>query len=372
LPDPLALAAALLATAVVGMPCAPLAVHGASSVVSDAAVQVVASDAASKNVDIRIDDERVTESSGLALSVRHPHTVWTVNDSGDIARVFAIDTQTGKTVGVHTFDAPVRDVEALAITRQGRMLVADIGDNGGERTVVRVFWFDEPSLGKTSGDWASWELSYPDGPHNAEALAVDPASGRVLVVTKERPGGIYALPAAPSRKGVNRLTKVGTAPDIATDAVFLPDGSGLAVRTYTSLVVLDPDTWRVTSSRLLPLQPQGETLALAPDRTGLLVGSEGRHSLIQQVRVPAPAGSPSPTTAPSPTDPAPTPSASGGLPHTTASDVATTVGEPRATGDVETGVLEVNRGELLTGLGACAGLVALAFLIARLAGRGRR
>ncbi|MEO6411484.1 MAG: hypothetical protein ABIO48_02755, partial [Pedococcus sp.] len=324
---------------------------------------VAASAAAPKTVDIRIDDDRVTESSGLALSIRHPHTVWTVNDSGDTARVFAIDTETGRTVGVHTFDAEVRDVEALAITPQGRMLVADIGDNDASRAMVRVFWFDEPGLGKTSGAWASWELSYPDGPHNAESIAVDPASGRVFVVTKGRPGGIYALPKAPSRKGLNRLTKVGTAPDIATDAVFLPDGSGLAVRTYTSLVVLDPDTWRETSYQVLPLQPQGETLALAPDGKGLLVGSEGTRSRIQQVAIKAPPSSARPTTGPSPSASAPTTAAPG---------AATTRSRQTATGDGDGSPLVVNRGELFAGLGACAGLVLLAYLIARLNRRGRR
>ncbi len=257
----------------------------------------------------------------------------------------------------------VRDVEALAITAQGRMLVADIGDNDGSRAMVRVFWFDEPGLGKTSGAWASWELSYPDGPHNAESIAVDPASGRVLVVTKGRPGGIYALPKVPSRKGVNRLTKVGTAPDIATDAVFLPDGSGLAVRTYTSLVVLAPDTWRETSYQVLPLQPQGETLALAPDRKGLLVGSEGTHSRIQQIAIKAPPGSARPTTGPS---------ASASAPTTAAPDAAPTRSRQTATGDGEGPPPVINHGELFAGLGACAGLVLLAFLIARLNRRGRR
>ncbi|TPG16194.1 hypothetical protein EAH86_13355 [Pedococcus bigeumensis] len=331
------------------MPCAALAASGA----------------ASKGVDVRIDDSRITESSGLALSVRHPHTVWTGNDSGDTARVFAIDTETGKTVGVHTFDTEVRDVEALAITPQGRMLVADIGDNDSARPVVRVFWFDEPELGSTSGAWASWELSYPDGPHNAESIAVDPTSGRVFVVTKGRPGAVYALPATPSRKGVNRLTKVGPAPDIATDAVFLQGGSGLAVRTYTSLVVLDPDTWRETSYQVLPLQPQGETLALAPDGNGLLVGTEGTHSRIQQVAINVPASSTT-TTAPSPT------ATPGGAPATSGQSQPQTQSQTRAVGDGEGSRLVANRGELFAGLGACAGLVLLAYLIARLARRGRR
>ncbi len=145
--------------------------------------------------DFRILDSRVTESSGLALSRRHPHTVWTTNDSGDTARLFAVDTRTGRTVGVHTFGAPVVDVEALAITPGGRLLVADIGDNRGNRQVPRIFWFDEPALGDTSGSWKSWELSYPDGPHNAESIAVDPRTGRVLVVTKESDAAVYALPS---------------------------------------------------------------------------------------------------------------------------------------------------------------------------------
>ncbi|SDO70963.1 hypothetical protein SAMN04489867_0381 [Pedococcus dokdonensis] len=278
---PRRLAAALLAAAVLAATLLAVGVVGVPS-------RARAATSATGRVDFRFEDDRIDESSGLALSVRHPHTVWTANDSGDSARVFAVDTRTGRTVGVHRFDAEVRDVEALAITPQGRMLVADIGDNGTSRDVVRIFWFDEPALGSTSGPRAaSWELGYPDGPHDAEALAVDPRSGRILVITKDRVGGIYALPKSPSRRGVNRLTRVGAAPSTVTDAVFLPDGSALAVRTYTSLHLLDPDTFAGRGSSLLPLRPQGETLALAPDEDGVLVGSEGKRSRVQQVEVPA-------------------------------------------------------------------------------------
>jgi hypothetical protein len=243
----------------------------------------------------RITDDRITESSGLTLSRAHPHTVWTVNDSGDSARVFAVDTRTGRTVGVHRFHAPVWDVEALAIDLEGRLLVGDIGDNTGSRELVRVFWFDEPGLGQTSGGWASWELVYPDGAHDAEALAVHPQTGRAYVVTKGRPGGIYALPERPSRQGVNELERVGPAPSMVTDAVFLPDGSGLVVRTYTHALLLDAETFLQIARDRLPLQPQGETVAVAPDRDGLLVGSEGRGSVVQRVPVPA---RPTPTARP--------------------------------------------------------------------------
>jgi len=236
----------------------------------------------------RIADQRITESSGLALSRAHPHTVWTVNDSGDTARVFAVDTRTGRTVGVHRFDAPVWDVEALALGTDGRLLVGDLGDNTGSRELARIFWFDEPALGETSGGWASWEVAYPDGPHDAEALAVHPRTGRVYVVTKGRHGGVYALPERPSRQGVNRLERVAPAPAMVTDAVFLPDGSGLVLRTYTHAVLVDAESLLQVASDRLPLQPQGETVALAPGGHALLIGSEGSASLVQQVPVPRP------------------------------------------------------------------------------------
>jgi hypothetical protein len=357
LPELRGFATAVLAAAAVGMPGA--SVPAAASPVATAA----------DRMDFRFEDSRIGESSGLALSVRHPHTVWTVNDSGDRARVFAVDTRTGATVGVHTFAATVRDVEALAITPQGRMLVADIGDNGASRDVVRVFWFEEPALGATTGargDPASWELRYPDGPHDAEALAVDPQTGHVLVVTKGRPGSVYALPATPTRQGVNRLTRVGWAPDTATDAVFLPDGSALAVRTYTSLHLLDPGTWTDQLTTLLPLQPQGETLAVAPGRAALLVGSEGTGSRVREIALPQLPGS-TPTTSTTPTTSPSRPSAPPMPPPGTAGPSS----GGSANGDSAM-PLVVNRGELVAGLGASAGLVLLALLVVGLSRRHRR
>ena len=314
--------------------------------------------AVAASADFRILDSRVTESSGLVLSRRHPHTVWTTNDSGDTARLFAVDTRTGRTVGVHTFGAPVVDVEALAITPGGRLLVADIGDNAGTREVPRIFWFDEPALGETSGSWASWELSYPDGPHNAESIAVDPRSGRVLVVTKESDGAVYALPAKPSRQGVNRLERLAAAPAVATDAVFLADGSALAVRTYTRLVLLDPTTWRPIGSSPLPLQRQGETIALAPGGAGLLVGSEGSRSPVQQVAVPATTAVPTPTATPSS---ATSPTSSATVPVTQA---------PAERSQDAGGF--VSRTQLLAAAGGAVALVLVGLLVTRLTRRPRR
>ena len=321
--------------------------------------------------DFRLLDPRITESSGLALSRRHPHTVWTTNDSGDGARLFAVDTRTGRTTGVHAYGAPVTDVEALAITPQGRVLVGDLGDNAASRRVVRVFWFDEPGLGETSGGWGSWELAYPDGPHDAESLAVDPRSGRVYVVTKGSTGGVYALPRRPSRQGVNRLVRVAPAPAVATDAAFLADGSALVVRTYTQAVRLDPATFDPVGSAFLPLQRQGETVALAPGGDGLLVGSEGAGSTVRLVDVPAAASPASRDTTASPTtSPATTPP---GAAATT--DPTTGSSPPPSAPATDSASPPVSTRQVVAGASASVGLVAIALLatwLARRAAHGGR
>ncbi|KQZ88903.1 hypothetical protein ASD62_05900 [Phycicoccus sp. Root563] len=359
------LAVALLTAVAIGMASASarsaVAFTGANVAFTGANV-ASAGAAVAADGGFQILDDRVAESSGLALSRAHPHTVWTTNDSGDSARIFAVDTRTGRTTGVHTFGAPVTDVEALAITPRGRVLVADIGDNARSRDVVRIFWFDEPALGDTNGSWASWELSYPDGPHDAESVAVDPRTGRVLVVTKSADGAVYALPEKPSRRGVNRLERLADAPPTATDAVFLADGSALAVRTYTQLVLLDPTSWRPIVSSVLPLMRQGETVALAPDGAGLLVGTEGEQSPVRRVTVPAlPAPTPSstrtsPTTTPSSPAPAPTASA-----ETRSARTGSSAASP-----------EADRTQLVAGLSAAAGLVLLALLATWVSRRAQR
>lgn len=341
------LAAAVLAAVAVGMPVAALA--GPRT--------------AGDGGGFRLADARIAESSGMVLSQRHPHVVWTANDSGDSARVFAVDTRTGRTVGVHRFGAQVRDVEALAMTPDGTVLVGDIGDNGASRSTVRVYRFDEPALGETSGKASSWELAYPDGPHDAESLAVNPLTGRVYVVTKGPGGAVYALPVHPSGTGVNHLTRGGPAPSVATDAVFLADGSALAVRTYLALVLLDPRDLHRLASAALPVQPQGETIALAPDGQGLLAGSEGAHSLVQEVPVPEAAGPTNPTATATSRPPASPPRASPPATPAYSSRLAT---EPAAQGSPLLG----GTGGLLVGVALATALLCLVIWgVGRVTGR---
>ena len=65
----------------------------------------------------RITDPRIIESSGLTTSPTDPDIVWTVNDSGDSARAFAVSLETGRTVGLLKERTDARDCEAMTSGR---------------------------------------------------------------------------------------------------------------------------------------------------------------------------------------------------------------------------------------------------------------
>lgn len=234
------------------------------------------------DVAFTISDSRITESSGLATD-SGSGIYWTVNDSGAQGVAYGLSPE-GKVKGTVTFQADVVDVEAVAFA-DGRLYLADIGDNKANRDFVTVYTFDQPAAGDQNRQYRSYDFSYPDGPHDAEALLVDP-SGRLFLVTKGAKGGIYAAPAQLSRQETNRLTRVGDAPAFVTDGVFLPGGKSIALRGYLAVQVLDARSYQTTARAQLPSQPQGESITVDLDGQHLLVGSEGKNSTVLRVGIP--------------------------------------------------------------------------------------
>jgi hypothetical protein len=248
-----------------------------------------------------IRDQRLRESSGLAKSQKHQGIYWTVNDSGDSARVFGIDTF-GKVKAVLTFKAQVRDVEAVAVDRDGTIYIADIGDNKLNRDMIEIYTIPEPDQ-LADGDvrYHRYDFTYPDGPHNAETLLVEPGTNQLYIVTKvdKGAGAIYAAPPAPSREGTNELTKLAPAPaGTFTDGTFLPDGQRVVLRTYTGVATV---AWGDTPTMIASTEvaaTQGESVAIGQTSNTVLVGSEGPNSAVYQVQVPAKAGAATPSAAP--------------------------------------------------------------------------
>lgn len=237
---------------------------------------------AEDKVAFAISDERIEESSGLATDFDNER-YWTVNDSGDEGRAFALD-QDGEVEGTLSYQGEPKDVEAVAF-HDGRLYVADIGDNDAEREFVTVYYFDDAEPGSDSRQYRSYDFEYPDGPRDAEAFFVDD-DGRLYIVSKEGDGGIYAAPEEPSRQGVNELERVADAPDFVTDAVALPESQGFALRTYVSVEIFDTEDFKVIGREPLPFQRQGESITVALDGENLLAGSEGKNSEVLQVAIP--------------------------------------------------------------------------------------
>jgi hypothetical protein len=261
--------------------------------------------AATKVVTVR--DRRIGESSGLTLSPTDPQVVWTVNDSGDSARAFAVSLRTGRTVSVLTERTDARDCEAMASGRDDRgramLWIGDIGDNNGVRTSVVLRLLREPSpIHDATLTPVDLRVRYPGGPADAETLIWTP-DHRLFIVTKRLFGGdVLEVPA----KAVSQALlghsvetpalarKVGTvAQGLPTDGVALPDGR-IVVRDYEGATVYaEPGHKRqstplVAQARLTwPVQDQGETIALAPGGGAVIVGSEGAREPLLRVALPA-------------------------------------------------------------------------------------
>jgi hypothetical protein len=258
------------------------------------------------SVDRTLTDPRITESSGLAASARHHGVLWTHNDSGDSARIFAIDPD-GRTAAVYTLAGQqARDWEAIAPGRDDAgnpaLFIGDIGDNSASRTRgILVHRVTEPSrLRNGTLRPTSYRLHYPDGPQDAETLLVDPRTNRLYIVTKGLlGGGIYAAPTRLSTTGPNILERIADVPSLITDGAFLPDGR-FVLRDYGDAYVYARPGQLVEEVEL-PEQPQGESLTVTPDGGALLVGSEGERSQVWRVPLPHPgsaSASPQPGTAP--------------------------------------------------------------------------
>jgi hypothetical protein len=250
----------------------------------------------------RIDDSRIGESSGLAVSTRHRDLAYTVNDSGNDAVVYAVRVSTGEVVGETRVQATWLDTEAMGLSR-GRLWVADTGDNFRGRTDAALYALDEPGPGDHRVVPLRYPVRYDDGAQNVEAIAVHPDTGRILLLSRATPAGVvYRLPKSLRENAENVATATDRAtPALTTDATYSTDGRRVIVRNYPIAEVLDADTWELLRTDVLPAQQQGETIAIEPSGRSYLIGSEGLHSALLRIAFdPDAAASPTPTASPIP------------------------------------------------------------------------
>jgi hypothetical protein len=270
----------------------------------------------------RVQNDELTEASGLVSSRTYPGVLWSHNDGGSGAGVFGIG-EGGGDIGFHPLpDVGPIDVEDIAIAAGATgddLFVADIGDNRLERPSIRVYRFPEPAP-ERPGLIAAVEVlefAFPKGPHNSETFLVDAATNRVVIVTKEQqlddgmpdnfgktlPSLVFEGAVDGHGAGPVELVNVGTIDMPALEAMnesaglspasllgfggvptsgdVSADGSLVALRTYEAVWLWARQEDQSVAEALLgtPCQVtvaserQGEALAFVDD--GLVTLSEG-------------------------------------------------------------------------------------------------
>jgi hypothetical protein len=313
----------------------------------------------------RFTDSRITESSGLAVSPTHKGIYYTHNDSDDGPRFFAVGPDGRTRATFWLANAAARDWEGMAAsvdrkTGKGVLWFADIGDNfNGAWPDISIYKVIEPErIADATLRATRYRFRYADGGRNAEGIMVHPGTGRLYVVSKEFSGSIYQAPAKLRTDRVNILRRVGSAPIMATDAAYAPDGSSFVIRTYISASIYRaPDELIARVS--MPALDQAESIAYTPDGRYLLTGSEGRNSPVY--RVPLPEEVLARTAEPSPS-PSPEPSAAKAEPTRPAGVSGTAAAAP-GEGDDE----GVPVGMILLWLAVAAGATGVIAVIARTA-----
>ncbi len=244
-----------------------------------------------------ITDPRLAELSGL---VAVGDRVLAMNDGGEQLAVYLLDPAC-QVIDAHTAAVDPYDPEDMAVAADGTVWLADTGDNEATRPTVALLAL------RPDGTTGVHRLTYPDGPHDAEALLLAP-DGTPYIVTKELLGasGVYSPTSALVDGGTVALAKVaavnltftGTAGGpvgqagqlLVTGGAVAADGRHLALRTYTDAYV-----WPLAGSDVvgalgaapvripLPDSPQGEAISFSADNLNLLVASEGLPSDLTRV-----------------------------------------------------------------------------------------
>jgi hypothetical protein len=228
----------------------------------------------------------VGEASGVAVSRRTPGILWSHNDSGR-ASLFAFDNAGNAKGRVELTGVSIDDWEDLAAGScpEGSCLyVADIGDNNRVRRGITIYRVPEPRPDdQTTKPAEAWTMTYPDRPHDAEALFAA-SGGQLFLVSKEdaRTTALYRVPA-PSGSGIGKLQQVAQLPlDRVTGGAASPDGDWVALRTNTELLfypAADLIAGKNVQPRRFDLKPlkerQGEGVAFGPDGVIYLVGEGG-------------------------------------------------------------------------------------------------
>ena len=263
----------------------------------------------------QLDPGLIPEASGIEVSSLFPGRLYHVDDSS--TRFYVTDPRGDLIQAVSIAGTNGIDVEDLALGPCGEttcLFIADIGDNPEQRDSIEVIVVEEvEDFPEQVSPRHRISLRYPEGPEDAEAMAVDP-NGDLFVLVKrifpeesEPYSELFRLPAESwigeansgatleSVSGIDFGDLASTLPGrLVTAMDFSEDGERLLVLTYldayefrlsqvetSESLVEGRDYERIS---LAPLRQQ-ESVAYVPGSTALRYGTEsgGGRSPIMRV-----------------------------------------------------------------------------------------
>ena len=256
----------------------------------------------------KITDKSLAEVSGITASRLSPGVFWVHNDSGDKARIYAVNLKGKLLAKFDVSGAENRDWEDLAsgpgADGKPALYLADTGDNDRRHETLTIYRVPEPRLGddkKSATEPAeAFPFNYPDGNHDCEAIFVDPTNGQVYLITKtlREDCAVYRYPLPLRANQKVTLEKVGGQKiksiaqlRMVTGAGISPDGLRVVIRTYfgafelqrtkgkalATIFDIEPTTLQV------PLIGQAEAIAYTADSKSIVMTSEKLPAPIYQL-----------------------------------------------------------------------------------------
>ena len=264
----------------------------------------------------RLENEEIDEASGLTASRRDPELFWVHNDSGDGPRLFAITSSGEQIAELSVVGAEAEDWEDIAAgpVLEGSatsLFIGDIGDNFKFRPSVQIYVLPEPEVDRLAAPselLASahrLDVSYPEGPRDAETLLVDPLTGALYIIEKAhylRPTarvGVYRIPALEVLSDsvvAQRVAEIPLGP--VTAGNVLADGRGIALRNYHQARFFERDpvlplfqafAQAGCELPLADIEQQGEAFGFSRDGKSYLTVAEGEERQIYRYAFSPPA-----------------------------------------------------------------------------------
>jgi hypothetical protein len=267
-----------------------------------------------------VDAKPINEMSGIVKSPGRDNVFWVHNDSGDSARIFAIDAE-GRNIiptyskfsyygeepeqgkeqwqGFPVLNATNVDWEDIAVDEH-YLYLADMGNNSNSRRDLAIYFVSEidPTASTRTAVIQRLPIVYPDqdafppAKRHFDSESLFTADGKLYLITKHRTAifenaeagaKLYRLDTQFTDQN-NVLTLVDSNPAImsATGADVSPDGQTLAVLSYSALWLFarpaSGDLWLSAPAEKFPLDrgaiKQAEAITWIDDET-LLITNEG-------------------------------------------------------------------------------------------------